>query len=132
MEYLSLPLVLFPWFLKCSCPLNRGKTTILRCHKLIMEKKWLIWLTNFKKWVMLLFIRSRWEDMRTPQVPSGFRKPRVKTTFSHLIWINTDTVHFLIMLHSYFILTSCFVNLEIKRGKMENSLVVKVENVLSH
>lgn len=32
--------------------------------------------------------------MRTPQVPLGFRKPTVKTTFSCLIWANTVTVHF--------------------------------------
>lgn len=74
---------------------------------------------------MLLFIRSRWEDMRT-QVPLGFRKPTVKTTLSCLIWAKTGTFHFFLVPQQTSNLTLCFVNLEKKGVKMENYQVSKV------
>lgn len=64
--------------------------------------------------------------MRTPQVPLGFRKPAVKTTFSCLIWANTGTVHFFPVPQETSILMSGFVNLEKKEGKMGNDQVVEV------
>lgn len=67
--------------------------------------------------------------MRTPQVPLGFRKPTVKTTFSFLIWANTVSVHYILVPQKTSILTAWIINFEIKEVRKGHYKVVKVGKI---